>query len=242
MATFILIHGAWHGSWCWEETLPHLLKFGHSVIAPDLLGLIEESSQGTGNVLQQWNDYITRLVVSQNEPVILVGHSRGGLIVSAVAERVPDRAAQTVYVAACMLKDGESLAEIEFATQDLISSISLVRGGMWAEIDHSRAIELMYHKCPPDLANKALARLAPDVLQPLRVDLHLSAERFGRVPRAYIETTEDRAVDIYTQKEMQKRWPCDLVVSLHSDHSPFYSLPEQFSKALNSISERINSV
>jgi pimeloyl-ACP methyl ester carboxylesterase len=239
MATFILIHGAWHGSWCWEKTSPYLLKAGHRVIAPDLIGMIKNMPRDSENILEFWNDQITELAVSQTEPVVLVGHSRGGLIVSAVAERVPDHVAQTVYVAACMLKDGETLAEVEFATQDLLSSISMSRGGMWAEIESSRAVELMSHQCSPELASKAMARLESDVLQPVRVALHLSAERFGRVPRAYIETIDDQAVNIRTQRNMQRRWPCDLVISLHSDHSPFYSMPERLAKALNHVSTRI---
>ena len=112
MSTFVLVHGAWHGAWCWYKVVPRLTQAGHRVFAPDLPSLGRDRTPVAEISLDRWADSICKVVEAAVEPVILVGHSRGGIVISAVAERVPKRIAMLVYLTAFLLRDGETLLEV----------------------------------------------------------------------------------------------------------------------------------
>jgi pimeloyl-ACP methyl ester carboxylesterase len=93
MARFVLVHGAWHGGWCWERIVPLLGAAGHEVLAPDLPGLGADRTPFAADVLAQWADFVAGLVRGAAEPAVLVGHSRGGLVISEAAERALTKSA-----------------------------------------------------------------------------------------------------------------------------------------------------
>jgi pimeloyl-ACP methyl ester carboxylesterase len=86
---FILVHGSWHDGWCWDGVATLLRGSGHVVHAPDLVGLDDDGTDLAGVTLTTWRDQIVALVDAAAEPVVLVGHSRGGIVISAVAEARP---------------------------------------------------------------------------------------------------------------------------------------------------------
>ena len=85
MARFILVHGAWHGGWCWDEVSPRLTELGHQVRAPDLPGMGADAASGHVATLDEWAMFIAGIASAQDEPAILVGHSRGGIVISRAA-------------------------------------------------------------------------------------------------------------------------------------------------------------
>ena len=93
MATFVLVHGAWLGGWCWQRVAPHLRRAGHEVYTPTLTGLGERAHLLSRDVGLDTHvqDIVGVLECEDLLEVILVGHSFGGMVVSGVAERVPDR-------------------------------------------------------------------------------------------------------------------------------------------------------
>jgi len=82
MTTFGLIHGAWHGAWCWERVVPSLERRGARVVAPDLPGMGQDKTPLSGITLAVWARSVADLVEQQSEPAVLVGHSRGGIVIS----------------------------------------------------------------------------------------------------------------------------------------------------------------
>src|SRR5262245_17861037 len=100
MSTFVLVHGAWHGAWCWYKVVPQLTQAGHTAIAPDLPGLGRDRTPLAEISLDRWTEAICEIVDAATEPVVLVGHSRGGIVISEVAERRPARVATLVYLTA----------------------------------------------------------------------------------------------------------------------------------------------
>ncbi len=111
MSTYVLIHGAWHGGWAWENVKRLLEGQNHKVFAPTMIGLGERNHQlSTDITMQLLVDDIANLLVSEDlQEVILVGHSFGGAVISAVAEREPQRIRQLIYLDAAILEDGESM-------------------------------------------------------------------------------------------------------------------------------------
>lgn len=114
MATFILVHGAWHGSWCWARVRRTLLDRGHQVFTPTLTGIGERSHLLSRSIdLQVHVDDVANLIRWEElDSVILCGHSYGGCVISGVAETMPDRIAALVYLDAFLLEDGECLHDL----------------------------------------------------------------------------------------------------------------------------------
>lgn len=89
--TFVLVHGAWHGGWCWEKLRPLLEAEGHTVIAPDMPGHGEDRLPIEDQNLEKYARTVEALIAPLNEPVILVGHSFGGMITSQAACYIPNK-------------------------------------------------------------------------------------------------------------------------------------------------------
>src|SRR3954452_6420662 len=110
MSTFVLVHGAWHGGWCWDRVAPRLRAAGHEVHAPTLTGLSERSHLLSPLVgLDTHVEDVVRLIDTfALTDVVLVGHSYAGQVVTAVADRRPDAIARRVYLDAFVGDDGET--------------------------------------------------------------------------------------------------------------------------------------
>ncbi len=112
MSTFILVHGSWHGAWCWCKLVPRLEKLGHTVIAPDLPSLGRDRTPVNRVSLATWRRHVCDIVDSVPGQVVLVGHSRGGIVISEVAEHRPERVQTLVYLCAFLLASGECLSDV----------------------------------------------------------------------------------------------------------------------------------
>jgi pimeloyl-ACP methyl ester carboxylesterase len=111
MSTFVLVHGAWHGSWCWKRVRKALQDQGHQVFTPTLTGLAERShllSPGV-NLDTHIDDVVNLVRWEELSDVVLCGHSYAGAVISGAADRIPDRIRSLVYLDAFLLEDGESL-------------------------------------------------------------------------------------------------------------------------------------
>src|SRR5437660_801825 len=110
MATFVLVHGAWHGGWCWRKLMPLLRSAGHAVWTPTLTGLGERAHLGNPDVglSTHVQDVVNVLEYEDLSNVVLVGHSYGGMVITGVAHQMPGRLAHLVYLDAFVPKDGQS--------------------------------------------------------------------------------------------------------------------------------------
>jgi pimeloyl-ACP methyl ester carboxylesterase len=227
MAHFVLVHGSWHGGRCWDSVAMLLRGAGHRVDAPDLAGLGADRTPLAGITLATWRDQIVALVDAAREPVVLVGHSRGGIVISEVAEARPDKIARLVYLAAFLLGDGETIARTMRAdgTSLILPNLIVFEDGISSIVRSEGLAETFYGDCTPEEVAQAKALLRPEPVLPNRTALRLSAERFGRVKRAYIATAADRAVPPALQRKMYTALPCDPLITMDTAHSPFLSAP-----------------
>lgn len=117
-ATFVLVHGAWHGGWCWRRVADRLTAKGHYVVAPTLSGVGERSHlpPESINLTTQIDDVVGEIRWKDLDGIVLVGHSYGGLVVTGVAERLRDRIAAIVYLDAFMPGDGQSLYDLNHSS------------------------------------------------------------------------------------------------------------------------------
>ncbi|KRA56790.1 hypothetical protein ASD79_17170 [Caulobacter sp. Root655] len=111
MATFVLVHGAWHGSWCWQRVRRTLRELGHEVFTPTLSGVGERAhllSPGI-DLTVHIQDVANLIRWEELSDVVLCGHSYAGLVISGVAEQMPERIAALVYLDAFLPESGQSL-------------------------------------------------------------------------------------------------------------------------------------
>ncbi|WP_330281058.1 alpha/beta hydrolase [Streptomyces sp. NBC_00588] len=122
MSTFLLVHGAWHSGRCWERVVPLLESAGHRVCAPSLTGYGDRAHLlGPEVGLDTHVADVVGLIREQDlTDVVLVGHSYAGLVISSVANQVPDRIAELVYLDAMVPRDGETAVDVQPVTQQLI--------------------------------------------------------------------------------------------------------------------------
>ena len=108
--SYVLVHGAWHGGWCWRRVADRLVSAGHRVFAPSLTGLGDRRhllSRET-NLDTHIRDIIEIIEAEELREVILVGHSYGGIVITGVAAQIPQRLRQLVYLDAVLVEDGDS--------------------------------------------------------------------------------------------------------------------------------------
>lgn len=113
MATFVLVHPAWFGGWCWKKVTPLLEARGHKVYTPTLTGLGERAHllHRAVGLETHVEDVVAVLNYEDLSQVILVGNSSSGVVITGVADRVPERLAQVVYLDAFVPEDGESVLD-----------------------------------------------------------------------------------------------------------------------------------
>jgi len=234
MSTFLLIHGAWHAAWCWYRLVPRLEQAGHTVIAPDLPAMGRDRTSVKRVSLATWRERVCEMLDAATEPVVLVGHSRGGIVISEAAEHRPDRIRMLVYLSAFLPSNGESLFDL--AGRD---SSSLVPTNMVMSEDKTSSViraealrEAFYGECSEE--DFALARLCvqPEPTVPLATPVQISAANFGRVPRLYVECLRDKAIPLSLQRQMQAAQPCERVLQIDTDHSPFFSRVDELAAHL----------
>lgn len=133
MTTFILIHGMWHGGWCWERLTPPLRAAGHIVYSPTLAGLAERADIHSDSIdLNTHVQEVVDLIESKNlRDVILVGHSLGGFMAPIVADRIPERIAHIVNLDGMVPENGKSLVDLIGATWDFFNKKAIESGDEW---------------------------------------------------------------------------------------------------------------
>jgi len=234
MTTYVLVHGAWHGAWCWHKLVPELEALGHRAVAFDLPGHGNDATPRRKVTLDSYANCIVEVLDSIDGKIILAGHSMGGMAVTAAAEQRPEKIKALVYLAAFLPRNGESLFAIEERNPRPSVPESLVpaANGKTATLDPERVVDLFYHDCSTEDTAFATERLTPQPLELLNTPVTISSERFGSIPRIYIECTDDHAISIDLQRNMIAASPCVAVISLHAGHSPFFSMPKELAQAL----------
>ena len=209
--------------------MPLLERAGHRVVARDLPGMADDKTPLTEVSLDSWTEFLCGVIDEQDEPVVLVGHSRGGLNITQAAEHRPDRTKRLVYLCAYLPRDGETVLGLTTSEPGGEVDANLVVSDDQVSVTlKDEAVEqVFYGDCSPEDIAQAKARLTPEPLAPASTPVSLTEENFGRVPRTYIECLADRAIPPSLQKRMFEASPCERVITMSTSHSPFLSAPEE---------------
>ena len=260
-ATFVFVHGAWHGGWCWSEVVRLLTEHGHEAIAIDLPGhgigarfpqsylqqpqnlaaLAAEVSPLAALTLDDYRDHTLKvlrgLVGERDERVILVGHSLGGATLSAVGEAAPELVKRLVYLTAFVPVTFNNV--LAYLQQPNFAA-SQVPPLFAADPAYAAADKSAFYGDVPTPAFQAVANLlTPDEpIQAFTTPVVVTPQRWGRLPRSFIRCTEDRAIPIVVQDQMiadaDAFTPRNRFVqkTLHTSHSPFVAAPQDLTRLL----------
>ncbi|HVT76115.1 MAG TPA: alpha/beta fold hydrolase [Acidimicrobiales bacterium] len=225
MATFVLVHGACHGPWCWEPLTPLLTERGHAVVAPELP--CDDPSAG----LMTYVKVVEGAIDPSADDLVLVGHSLGGLTVPAVASRRDVRA--VVFLAGIVGMPGKSLADLAEIDADRDAplkdgDIEMQENGTFI-FSEQCARRALYHDCAPDVADAAIAQLRPQ--RSLWADVSPDAV-WPQTRFASIVSAHDRIVNPdWSQRIARERLGCEPIM-MESGHSPMLSHPETLADIL----------
>jgi pimeloyl-ACP methyl ester carboxylesterase len=227
MARFVLVHGAFHGAWCWEPLIAELAAAGrHVAHAVDLPGAGEDETPVDQVTLDAYAERICSRLAEHPEPVTLVGHSMGGVAITHAAARCPERVARLVYVAAFVPADGQSLVDLANLPEgagDGVQANMVVEGDPpVATMPQTAAREVFYAECAPERATWALERLRGQPVVPFVTPVALGANGGGPAA-AYVVAAQDRAIPPALQRRMAAEGGATDVVEVDTDHSPFLS-------------------
>jgi pimeloyl-ACP methyl ester carboxylesterase len=241
MTSFLLVHGAWHAAWCWEKLIPILDAAGDAVLAIDLPGHGDDRTPAAEVTLASYGEAVCRGARSLPPPVVAVAHSMGGYAMSQAAESRPDHFDALIYLCAFLPRDGCSLVEMfdPRAREALARAVETDAADGSTRIRRGMAREIFYGDCSDEDAARAEARLGRDPSAPVTTPIRISAERYGRIPRAYVECTRDAILPLANQRAMVASVGCVETVTLDTGHSPFLSAPVELVGELRALATRL---
>lgn len=221
--TIVLVHGAWHGAWCWQRVVSLLTSRQCAVRT------VELPSVGAGpniNVGLERDAAAVRTVIDEvGGPVLLCGHSYGGMVISQASDRNP-QVSKLVYLCAFVPESGESLVAI--GGGQLAPWIQLLDGGLTVP-DRARAAELFYADCDATTQAWAIGKIRPQCGAPFS-DV-VAHPGWKGIRSTYVVCSADRAMPPDWQRDMFAP-RLNKVVEINASHSPFLSQPSALADML----------
>lgn len=236
MTHYVLVHGAWEGSWSWDLIQPTLEKAGHQVTTLDLPGSTGNQADIPQVTLESYVQTVTDAINSLDHKVVLVGHSLAGVIISQTAELIPQKIERLVYVTAFLLESGDSI--IEAMQRDpggeFLPKLTFSEDQSYATADEQTWRDIAFHDVKETDILGALPLLlgTKQATQPFIEKANVSKENLGSVPKTFIRTSIDKMVSPTLQDEMIAKWEIDQVHTLKSGHFPTLSVPNELAELL----------
>ncbi|CAF2056503.1 hypothetical protein HID58_070325 [Brassica napus] len=249
---FVLVHGEGFGAWCWYKIVASLDESGLSPITVDLTG--SGFNMTDTNTVSTLEDYSKPLIeylenLPEEDKVILVGHSTGGASISYALERFPEKISKAIFVCATMVSDGQRpfdvfSEELGSAEKFMKESQFLIYGngkdepptGFMFEKQHMKG--LYFNQSPNRDIALAMMSMRPVPLGPMMEKVTLTAERYGKGRRFYVQTLDDLALSPDVQEKLVRENSPEGVYKIKgSDHSPFFSKPQSLHKILLEIAQ-----
>lgn len=228
MADFVLVHGAWHGAWCWKKILPGLWQAGHRAFAVTLSGVGERAHQLSPDIgLRTHIDDVAAVIEAEElQQAIVVGHSYGGMVITGVADRMADRIARLVYLDAVVPQPGESWSSAHPAqTQTQRREAIAATGGI------PPADPALFGLAGAD-AEWVARRQTPQPGGVYDDALHFDAVRVAALPRTFIDCTSPALATIAVMRERVRREPGWNVHEIPTGHDAMISAPDALLRLL----------
>ncbi len=239
----VLVHGAWFGAWCWRPVAQLLDAGGRLIAAVDLSGRPGNPFPIGEVTLESFVRHTLGVLHRYDRPAVLVGHSLGGVTITQVAEADPDAVSALVFVSAFLLRDGEAARDILHRDPGSVAAAArtLSADGSSSTVVPGMVREALCADCSDAEVAATRERLVAETVEIARTPVHWTPGRFGSVPRAFIECSNDRIISLSAQREMLSAVGCDHVLTLDTSHSPFLAAPERLATAILTCADSIET-
>ncbi len=235
MNRYVLVHGAWEGSWSWEDVIPGLEESGHQVDIVDLPGSFGNEQPGSNVTMESYVHTVVDMINKSDQTVILTGHSLGGAVISQVAEEVSEKIKKLIYVTAFLLKSGENAlgAMQSDEKNELLPKIIFSEDQTYGQVSEETWREVAFHDAKEESILKALPRIADkQSTEPFLANLALTEKKFGSIPKVFVKTTLDKILTPNLQDKMIKNWDVKKVYDIESGHFPALSVPKKLTEVM----------
>ena len=222
MADFVLVHGAWHGAWCWSRVLPPLWAAGHRAFAVSLTGVGERAHLLSKHVTLDTHIADVASVIEAEEllDAVLVGHSYAGIVITGVADRLGARLRHLVYVDAAVPLPGESWSSGHSAETQATRRKAIAESGVLLPPDPS-----IFGLSGADRAWVA-RRLTPQPGGVYDAPLHFDAARVAALPRTFVDCNAPALATIAVMRQRVRAEPGWSVQEIATGHDPMVSAPQ----------------
>jgi pimeloyl-ACP methyl ester carboxylesterase len=236
------VHGAWSDASAWSAVADRLRALGHRVATPDLPAHGADRRAPEAATLDGYADAVLAAArdAGDGAPVVLVGHSMAGTVISSAAERRPESVAHLVYVAAFLLPSGQSLYGFTQASPGMADSglgPALRPGEATLAVDPEQFVPVFCADAPADAAAAARDGLRPEPLAPLATPVAVTDARWGALPRSYVHTSADRCVSPASQTEMVAAVGVGAERTIDAGHLVMLSRPTELADALVELTD-----
>jgi len=237
--TYVLVHGAWQAPYVWDAVKAELSNKGNNVIVVELPGHGSDITETHALSIDIYRDKVVEALSRVNEKVILVGHSMGGMVISAVAEKVPLKIRTLVYIGAFLPANGQALTDLAYSDPDSKLGPLLIPSSDKLTLDvKTDSLSYLFIDDGAEKVKQQVRdnyRAEPAI--PFTNKVELTNEKFGIVNKVYIKTLKDIVISPGLQDRMIKAAGINKVYSVNTSHSPFLAQPRSVSDLLLSIGQ-----
>jgi pimeloyl-ACP methyl ester carboxylesterase len=244
MATFVLTHAAWHGAWCWKRVTPLLRDRGHQVCTLTLTGLGERAHLAHPLVGLETHvqDIVNVLTYEDLGEVILVGHSNGGTLITAVAERVPERLAHLVYLDAFVPDDGQATIDLITFPRSAWEERVRTEGFGWlipslAPVPWDDFVRDVWRVTDEADRRWLVERLTPTPFKTFTDSVRRRNPAAERLPRTYVRCLRHPSPVFDRYAAMARQTDGWRLRELDAAHEPFVTAPDELADILLDAAE-----
>jgi len=241
---YVLVHGAWQAPYVWDAVKTKLINEGNNVTVVELPGHGSDNTVPSTLTLNTYRDKVLDAMSKINGKVILVGHSLGGMIISAVAEQNPSKIEKLVYLAAYLPSSGQSLLALAgtdagSALGDSVNKVPILTQNANGTLDvlHDQIVNVFIQDGSAQIQNLVLQNYRPEPAIPFTNPVTLTAANFGSVEKIYIKTLQDHVVSPALQNRMIAAAGVKTVYQLNTSHSAFLAKPDSVAILLTKIGQ-----
>ncbi|WP_316843928.1 alpha/beta fold hydrolase [Pedobacter psychrodurus] len=236
--TFVLVHGAWQSAYVWSDVKAELEKKGNKVVVVDLPAHGADQTPASSVSIINYRDKIISMIEKLTGKVILVGHSMGGVVVSAVAEQIPERIEKLVFIGAFVPQNGQSLLDLAFQDKSSLLGPNLIPSSdqLTLDVNKAKLTDIFCQDATETMKKLVITNYKPEPAIPFGDKIKLTSTAFGAVAKYYVFTGKDQAISLELQKQMANAAGITNTYTVDTGHSPFLSMPERVSEIFIEIS------
>ncbi|SFO69763.1 Pimeloyl-ACP methyl ester carboxylesterase [Chitinophaga sp. YR627] len=237
--TFVLVHGAWQAPYVWDSVQADLVKNGNKVIVVKLPGHGSDTTAPHRLSLDVYGNEVINAIVQADSNVILVGHSMGGMVITDVAEKIPNKIKKLVYIGAFLPATGQALTDLAFSDPGSQLGPLLVPSADQLTLDVKRdsLTYLFINDGSQATKDLVLANYRAEPAIPFTNKVTLTNDAFGSVDKIYIKTLKDIVISPALQDRMIAAAGIKTIYTVNTSHSPFLAAPHTVSDLLIRVAQ-----